>query len=156
MVDMDAKDRKIEHLERLRQLQDETGGVTAFIGWTFQTNRTAMSHVAHASPAAYLRTQAVAPLYLDNFPNIQSSWVTQGLKIGQLGMLFGANDMGSLMIEENVVAEAGTVHFLTLEQIRAAITELGFTPRQRNVFYELVGREQEMRAVEANRAVAAT
>ena len=71
--------------------------------------------------------------------------MTQGLKIGQLGMLFGANDMGSLMIEENVVAEAGTVHFLTLEQIRSAITELGFTPRQRNVFYELVGLDQELR-----------
>ena len=147
---------RIAHLERLRQLQDETGGFTAFIGWTFQPDHTAMSHVPHASPATYLRTQAVARQYLDNFPNIQSSWVTQGLKIGQLGMLFGANDMGSLMLEENVVAEAGTVHFLTLEQIRAAITELGFTPRQRNVFYELVGREQELRAVEANRAVAAT
>jgi cyclic dehypoxanthinyl futalosine synthase len=146
---------RIEHLERLRQLQDETGGFTAFIGWTFQPDNTAMAHVPHASPCEYLKTQAVARLYLDNFANIQSSWVTQGLKIGQLGMLFGANDMGSLMIEENVVAEAGTIHFLTLEQIRAAITELGYTPRQRNVFYELVGWEQEMRAVEANRAVGA-
>ncbi len=109
---------RIEHLERLRQLQDETGGFTAFIGWTFQPDNTAMSHIPHASPVEYLRTQAVARLYLDNFANIQSSWVTQGLKIGQLAMLFGANDMGSLMIEENVVAEAGTVHFLTLEQIR--------------------------------------
>jgi cyclic dehypoxanthinyl futalosine synthase len=146
---------RIEHLERLRQLQDETGGFTAFIGWTFQPDHTALSHIPHASPVTYLKTQAVARLYLDNFANIQSSWVTQGLKIGQLGLLFGANDMGSLMIEENVVAEAGTVHFLTLEQIRSAITELGFTPRQRNVFYELVGLEQELRAVEANRAVTA-
>ncbi len=147
---------RIEHLERLRQLQDETGGFTAFIAWTFQPGRTAMSHIPHASPVEYLRTLAVARLYLDNFANIQSSWVTQGLKIGQLGMLFGANDMGSLMIEENVVAEAGTVHFLTLAQIRDAITELGYVPRQRNVFYELVDREQERRAVEANRAVTAT
>jgi cyclic dehypoxanthinyl futalosine synthase len=147
---------RIEHLERLRQLQDETGGFTAFIGWTFQPDHTAMSHIPHASPADYLKTQAIARLYLDNFANIQSSWVTQGLKIGQLGMLFGANDMGSLMIEENVVAEAGTIHFLTLEQIRSAITELGFAPRQRNVFYDLVGMEQELRAVEANRAVSAT
>ena len=72
--------------------------------------------------------QAVADLYLDNFPNIQSSWVTQGLKIGQLSLVFGANDMGSLMIEENVVAEAGTVHYLTLDQIRDAISQLGFNP----------------------------
>jgi len=146
---------RIEHLDRLRQLQDETGGFTAFIGWTFQPDHTALAHLPHASPFEYLKTQAVARLYLDNFANIQSSWVTQGLKIGQLGMLFGANDMGSLMIEENVVAQAGTIHFLTLEQIRSAITELGYVPRQRNVFYELVGMEQEMRAVEANRAVCA-
>ena len=71
-------------------------------------------------------------------PNIQSSWVTQGLKVGQLGLFFGANDMGSLMIEENVVASAGTVHYLTLEQIRNAIREAGYVPRQRNVFYQLV------------------
>ncbi len=142
---------RIEHLERLRQLQDETGGFTAFIGWTFQPDHTAMSHLPHASPWEYLKTQAVARLYLDNFANIQASWVTQGLKIGQLAMLYGANDMGSLMIEENVVAEAGTIHFLTLSQIRGAIEELGFTPRQRNVFYELVGAEQEQRAIEANR-----
>ncbi len=146
---------RIEHLERLRQLQDETGGFTAFIGWTFQPDHTAMSHIPHASPVEYLRTQATARLYLDNFANIQSSWVTQGLKIGQLALLFGANDMGSLMIEENVVAEAGTIHFLTLEQIRNAIDELGFTPRQRNVFYDLVGLEQEQRAIAANRQVTA-
>ena len=141
---------RIEHLDRLRQLQDETGGFTAFICWTFQPDNTDMSHIPHASPFEYLKTQAVARLYLDNFANIQSSWVTQGLKIGQLAMLFGANDMGSLMIEENVVAEAGTVHFLTLRQIRNAIAELGFIPRQRNVFYDLVGAEQENRAIAAN------
>jgi cyclic dehypoxanthinyl futalosine synthase len=141
---------RIEHLDRLRQLQDETRGFTAFICWTFQPDNTDMDDIPHASPFEYLKTQAVARLYLDNFANIQSSWVTQGLKIGQLGMLFGANDMGSLMIEENVVAEAGTVHFLTLQQIRDAITELGFTPRQRNVFYDLVSPEDEQRAIEAN------
>src|SRR5439155_11449903 len=97
------------------------------------------------------KTQAVSRLYLDNIPNIQSSWVTQGLKIGQLALLFGANDMGSLMIEENVVAEAGTVHYLTLDQIRSAIEELGFTPRQRNVRYELLDLAHEQRAVAANR-----
>ena len=93
----------------------------------------------------------MARLYLDNFRNMQSSWVTQGLKIGQLGMLFGANDMGSLMLEENVVAEAGTVHYLTLDQIRDAIAELGYVPRQRNVFYQLVDEQRERRAIEANR-----
>lgn len=141
---------RIEHLERLRQLQDETGGFTAFICWTFQPEHTQMSDVPAAGSFEYLKTQAVARLYLDNFPSIQSSWVTQGLKIGQLAMLFGANDMGSLMIEENVVAEAGTVHFLTLQQIREAISELGFVPRQRDVFYNLVDEELEQRAIAAN------
>ena len=129
---------RIEHLERLRQLQDETGGFTAFICWTFQPDHTDMSHIPRAGAFDYLKTQAVARLYLDNIPNIQSSWVTQGLKIGQLALCYGANDMGSLMIEENVVASAGTVHYLTLSQIREAISELGYVPRQRNVFYELI------------------
>jgi cyclic dehypoxanthinyl futalosine synthase len=110
-----------------------------------------MSHIPPAGSFEYLKTQAVARLFLDNVPNIQSSWVTQGLKIGQLALLFGANDMGSLMLEENVVAEAGTVHFLTLDQIRDAISELGFTPRQRTVFYQLVDPELERKAIEANR-----
>ena len=129
---------RIEHLERLRQLQDETGGFTAFICWTFQPENTAMADVPPAGSFEYLRTQAIARLYLDNIPNIQSSWVTQGAKIGQLALFFGANDMGSLMIEENVVASAGTVHHLTLEQIKNAIREAGYVPRQRNVFYELI------------------
>lgn len=142
---------RVEHLDRLRQLQDETGGFTAYICWTFQPDHTDMAHIPHAGSFEYLKTQAVSRLYLDNFQNIQSSWVTQGLKIGQLGLLFGANDMGSLMIEENVVAEAGTVHFLTLQQIRDAISELGFIPRQRNVFYQLVSEDRERFAVDANR-----
>ena len=142
---------RIEHLERLRQLQDETGGFTAFICWTFQPDHTDMADVPAAGSFEYLKTQAVARLYLDNFPSIQSSWVTQGLKIGQLALLYGANDMGSLMIEENVVAEAGTVHYLSLDQIREAIEELGFIPRQRNVFYELLDEAWEERAVTANR-----
>jgi len=132
---------RIEHLERLRQLQDETGGFTAFICWTFQPGHTEMDHIPPAGSFEYLKTQAVARLYLDNFANIQSSWVTQGLKIGQIALLFGANDMGSLMIEENVVAAAGTVHYLSLDQMRDAISELGYTPRRRNVFYELVDDE---------------
>ena len=136
---------RIESLDRLRQLQDETHGFTAFICWTLQPPSSAirergadLSAIPPAGSFEYLRTQAIARLYLDNIPNIQSSWVTQGLKVGQLALLFGANDMGSLMIEENVVASAGTVHYLTLEQIKNAIRELGYEPRQRNVFYEYV------------------
>ena len=128
---------RIEHLERLRELQDETGGFTAFICWSFQPENTEMAEIPPAGPFEYLKTQAVARIYLDNFPNIQSSWVTQGREIGQLALLFGANDMGSLMIEENVVSAAGTVHHLTLEQMRSAIAQLGWIPRRRNVFYEL-------------------
>ena len=142
---------RVEHLERVRQLQDETGGFSAFISWTFQPENTDMPDVPPAGSFEYLKTQAISRLYLDNIANIQSSWVTQGLRIGQLSLLFGANDMGSLMIEENVVAEAGTVHYLTLDQIRDCITELGFTPRQRNVFYDLLPKEHEQFAVEANR-----
>jgi cyclic dehypoxanthinyl futalosine synthase len=143
---------RIEHLERLRQLQDETGGFTAVICWTFQPEHTEMADIPSSGAFEYLKTNAVARLYLDNFPNIQSSWVTQGLKIGQLALLYGANDMGSLMIEENVVAEAGTVHHLSLDEIRDAISELGYTPRQRNVRYELLDPALEQWAIEANHA----
>ena len=148
---VETLEERIEHLERIRQLQDETGGFTAFICWTFQPDHTDMSEIPPAGAYEYLHTQAVARLYLDNVPNIQSSWVTQGLKIGQLALLYGANDMGSLMLEENVVAEAGTVHYLTLDQIRSAIEELGFEARQRDVFYQLVAPELESFAVQANR-----
>ncbi len=137
---------RIEHLERLRQVQDETRGFSAFICWTFQPDHTDMTDIPPAGAFEYLKTNAVARLYLDNFPNLQSSWVTQGLKVGQMALLYGANDMGSLMIEENVVAEAGTVHFLTLDDIRNSITELGYEPRQRNVFYELIDHEFTPRA----------
>ena len=129
---------RIEHLERLREVQDETGGFTAFICWTFQPDNTDMSHIPPTGAFEYLKTQAVSRLYLDNFPNIQSSWVTQGEKVGQIALAFGANDMGSLMIEENVVSKAGTVHHLTIESIRRCITEAGYIPRQRNVFYEYI------------------
>ncbi|NBS32178.1 MAG: dehypoxanthine futalosine cyclase [Planctomycetia bacterium] len=128
---------RVEHLDRLRELQDETGGFTAFICWSFQPDNTEMDNIPPVGSFEYLKTQAVARLYLDNFPNIQSSWVTQGREIGQLALLFGANDMGSLMLEENVVSAAGTVHHLTLEEMRSAISELGWIPRRRNVFYEL-------------------
>lgn len=97
-----------------------------------------MAHIPPAGAFEYLKTQAVARLYLDNIPNIQSSWVTQGEKIGGLALFYGANDMGSLMIEENVVAQAGTVHHLTLATIRRLIEDAGYIPRQRNVFYEYI------------------
>jgi cyclic dehypoxanthinyl futalosine synthase len=140
---------RVEHLERVRQLQDETGGLTAFISWTFQPDHTDMADVPPAGAFEYLRTQALSRLYLDNVPNIQSSWVTQGPKIGQLALHFGANDMGSLMIEENVVAQAGTVYHLSLEQIKRAIRESGYLPRQRNVFYEYIDAEPELPALVA-------
>ena len=148
---IETLEERIEHMDRIRQLQDETGGFTAFISWTFQPDNTPLSDIQPLGSYEYLKVQAISRLYLDNVPNIQSSWVTQGLKIGQLALLYGANDMGSLMIEENVVAEAGTVHYLTLDQIRDSISELGFTPRQRNVHYELMDQSHEQRAVEANR-----
>jgi cyclic dehypoxanthinyl futalosine synthase len=137
---------RIEHLDRLRELQDETGGFTAFICWSFQPDNTEMDNIPPAGSFEYLKTQAVARLYLDNFPNIQSSWVTQGREIGQLALLFGANDMGSLMLEENVVSAAGTVHHLTLEEMRSAISELGWIPRRRNVFYELFEDNESLAA----------
>jgi cyclic dehypoxanthinyl futalosine synthase len=141
---------RVEHLRRLRELQDITGGFTAFICWTFQPENTDMSDVPKTGSFEYLKMLAVSRLYLDNFANLQSSWVTQGLKIGQMALMFGANDMGSLMIEENVVAEAGTVHYLSLKQIREAIAEHGFEPRQRDVFYNLVDESLEQKAIAAN------
>ena len=142
---------RIEHLERVRKLQDETNGFTAFICWTFQPTNTELSKIPPTGAFEYLKTQAVSRLYLDNIRNIQSSWVTQGLKIGQLALSYGANDMGSLMLEENVVAEAGTVHFLTLDQMRGAIEEYGYEARQRDVNYDLVDESLEKRAIQANR-----
>tara|TARA_B100000519_G_scaffold199095_1_gene209723 strand:+ start:118 stop:1278 length:1161 start_codon:yes stop_codon:yes gene_type:complete len=148
---IETLEERIEHMECIRQLQDETGGFTAFISWTFQPDNTPLSDIRPLGAYEYLKVQAISRLYLDNVDNIQSSWVTQGLKIGQLALLYGANDMGSLMIEENVVAEAGTVHYLTLDQIRDSISELGYIPRQRNVHYELMDELHEQEAVEANR-----
>jgi cyclic dehypoxanthinyl futalosine synthase len=157
---------RIEHLDRLRQLQDETSGFTAFICWTHQPPEQApwfghdarsgraggvdMSALSPAGACEYLKTQAVARLYLDNIPNIQSSWVTQGEKIGQLALFFGANDMGSLMIEENVVAQAGTVFHLSLETIRRCISDAGYIPRQRNVRYEYVDADPGLLAAAGN------
>jgi len=155
---VETLEERIEHLERLRQLQDETGGFTAFICWTFQPpeeppwfdNRKDgfdMTTIQEAGAFEYLKTQAVGRLYLDNFPNIQSSWVTQGEKIGQVALLFGANDMGSLMIEENVVSQAGTVYHLSVDTLRRCITEAGYIPRQRNVYYEYIDDEDAFKGI---------
>ena len=140
---------RIEHLERLRRLQDETHGFTAFICWTFQPGNTALAGLPKVGAFEYLKTLAVSRLYLDNFANLQASWVTQGLAVGQLALRFGANDFGSLMIEENVVAAAGTSfrdHARPKSAGRSA--EAGYTPRRRNVFYEIVvdNREPSMRS----------
>ncbi|MBN2291551.1 MAG: dehypoxanthine futalosine cyclase [Pirellulales bacterium] len=129
---------RIEHLERLRDLQDETSGFTAFICWTFQPGNTDLAGSPKIGAFGYLRMLAVSRLFLDNFQNLQASWVTQGLDTGQAALLFGANDMGSLMIEENVVAATGTKFRIDEEQLRRAITRAGFVPRRRNVFYHLV------------------
>lgn len=129
---------RIEHLDRLRRLQDETGGFTAFICWTFQPSNTRLDHLPKSGAFDYLKTLTVSRLYLDNFANLQASWVTQGLKVGQLALRFGANDLGSLMIEENVVAAAGTRFRTTEAELRRIIRQAGFEPRRRNVFYELI------------------
>ncbi len=129
---------RIEHLDRLRRLQDETHGFTAFIAWTFQPGNTALGNRPKLGAFEYLKTLAVSRLYLDNFANLQASWVTQGLAVGQLAMRFGANDFGSLMIEENVVAAAGTRFQTTEAEIRRAIAETGYPPCKRDVFYRIL------------------
>ena len=134
-------EERVEHFERVRQLQDETGGFTAFISWTFQPEHTDMADVPPPGPSSISRPRRSRGSTWTTSPNIQSSWVTQGPKIGQVALHFGANDMGSLMIEENVVSSAGTVYHLSLDEIRRAIRECGYIPRQRNVFYEYIDEE---------------
>jgi cyclic dehypoxanthinyl futalosine synthase len=126
---------RVEHLRLIRQLQDETGGFTAFITWTFQKENTAMQEIEEAGSFEYLRMQAVARIYLDNVRSIQSSWVTQGTSIGQVALKFGANDMGSIMIEENVVAAAGARNRVTSEEMKRLIREAGYEPVQRLTLY---------------------
>ena len=129
---------RIRHLRRLRDLQDETGAFTAFICWPFQNENHRMSHLPKVGGVAYLRTQAVGRLYLDNFTNFQASWVTMGPKIGQLSLSYGVNDMGGTMMEENVVSEAGCIHCLNEERIRELVAEAGYEPRQRDTYYKLL------------------
>jgi cyclic dehypoxanthinyl futalosine synthase len=131
-----AEDR-IEHLERVRAQQDKTKGFTAFIAWTFQAEHTKLK-APTVGAHEYLRMQALSRIYLDNIPNIQSSWVTQGQDIGQVALKYGANDLGSIMIEENVVSQAGTTFRMGVADMRRLICDLGYEPRQRDNWYRLV------------------
>lgn len=128
---------RIEHLQRLRAQQDKTKGFTAFICWTFQAEHTKLRAPTVGSHE-YLRTQALGRIYLDNFPNVQSSWVTQGQEIGQVALKYGANDLGSIMIEENVVSQAGTTFRMNVADMKRLISDLGYEPRQRNNWYQLL------------------
>jgi cyclic dehypoxanthinyl futalosine synthase len=144
---VESDDERIEHMMRLRDLQDETGGFTAFITWSFQPEHTERGG-AEATGVEYLRTLAIARIVLDNFDNLQASWVTQGGKVGQLSLAFGANDMGSVMIEENVVRAAGASYCMDEVEIVENIEDAGFTAKRRNMHYEILGdpiyREREV------------
>ncbi|HSH40300.1 MAG TPA: CofH family radical SAM protein, partial [Chthoniobacterales bacterium] len=129
---------RIEHLQRLREQQDASGGFTAFICWTFQPENTVLKVERRAGVAEYLRMQALSRIFLDNIPNVQSSWVTQGPDIGQVALKYGANDFGSVMMEENVVSSAGTTFRLNAAKIEELIRGAGYEPRRRNNWYELL------------------
>ena len=134
----------IEHWDRIRSLQDETGGFRAFILWSFQPQNTPlqkkMPHLTKASSSRYLRLLACSRIYLDNFRNIQSSWVTQGSHVGQLALLFGANDLGSTMMEENVVAAAGARNSMNQQEMIALIKDIGENPAKRDTAYQILER----------------
>jgi cyclic dehypoxanthinyl futalosine synthase len=140
----DATEHRVRHLERIRDLQDETGGFFAFIPWTFQRENTALGRKIKEEPTGmdYLKMLSVSRLFMDNIDNIQSSWLTQGLRLGQIALRFGANDMGSIMIEENVVSAAGAHNRATEETLSFLIKEAGFIPQQRDILYEHVTAEQ--------------
>jgi cyclic dehypoxanthinyl futalosine synthase len=130
---------RIEHLERVRELQSRTNGFTAFICWPLQPENTpTMSNQPKTSAVDYLRTTALARVVLDNVPNIQASWVTMGGKIGQVALRFGCNDFGSLMIEENVVSAANTTHRMTIAEMERLITDAGFLPARRRQDYSII------------------
>ena len=135
---VETDEERIEHMIRLRDLQDETGGFTAFITWSYQPDHTELGG-SEATGIDYLRTLALARIVLDNFDNLQASWVTQGGKVGQLSLAYGANDMGSVMIEENVVRAAGAVYCMDEVEIVGNIEDAGFVARRRNMHYEILG-----------------
>ncbi|HMS02798.1 MAG TPA: cyclic dehypoxanthinyl futalosine synthase [Gemmatimonadaceae bacterium] len=130
---------RLEHLERVRAVQARTGGFTAFICWPLQPENTpTMSHMPRTDAMEYLRTVAISRIVLDNVPNLQSSWVTMGMKVGQMALRFGCNDFGSLMIEENVVSAANTTHRTTIDELERLIVDAGFRPAQRRQDYTLL------------------
>ena len=132
-------EERLEHLQRLRDLQSRTGGFTAFICWPLQPENTpTLSDMPKTDAVEYLRTTAFARLVLDNIPNIQASWVTMGMKIGQIALAYGCNDFGSLMIEENVVSAANTTYSTTTDEMERLIRDAGFTPRRRRQNYQLI------------------
>jgi cyclic dehypoxanthinyl futalosine synthase len=130
-------EHRVNHLETLRQLQEETGGFTAFIPWPFQPENTSLGRSVQEETTAteFLTTLAISRIFLHNIVNIQTSWVTQGLKVCQLGLRFGGNDVGSVMLEENVVRQAGACHSATEEDLRRMIRDAGFIPKQRDTLY---------------------
>lgn len=130
-------EHRVNHFEVVRRLQEETGGFTAFIPWSFQPNNTALGGRGwdEATSVEYLKTLAISRMVLDNIENVQSSWVTQGLKVLQMGLRFGGNDVGSVMLEENVVRAAGTSNCTTEEELRRIIRDAGFRPVQRDTLY---------------------
>jgi cyclic dehypoxanthinyl futalosine synthase len=130
-------EQRVNHLEAVRRLQEETGGFTAFIPWSFQRENTSLGRFVkeEATAVEYLKTLAVSRIYLSNIVNVQSSWVTQGLKTCQIGLRFGGNDVGSIMIEENVVSAAGARNHASEEDLRRIIRDAGFTPKQRDTLY---------------------
>jgi cyclic dehypoxanthinyl futalosine synthase len=130
-------EERMNHLQLVRRIQEETGGFTAFIPWTFQRENTSLGKFIkeEATAVEYLKTLAISRLYLDNIDNVQSSWVTQGLKTCQVGLRFGGNDVGSIMIEENVVSSAGAHHRASEEELRRMIRDAGFVPKQRDTLY---------------------
>jgi cyclic dehypoxanthinyl futalosine synthase len=133
---------RVEHLFRVRELQARSGGFTAFICWPLQPEGTPeMSHYRKTDAVSYLRTLALARIVLQNVPNLQSSWVTMGHKVGQVALRFGANDYGSLMMEENVVSAAGTTYRTTLTEIDRIIRDAGYTPRRRRQDYSVIEEE---------------
>ena len=135
---VETLEERIEHMMRLRGLQDETGGFTAFITWSFQPEHTELGGT-EATGIDYLRTLALARIILDNFDNVQASWVTQGGKVGQLSLAYGANDMGSVMIEENVVRAAGAAYCMDEVEIVRNVEDAGFIPKRRNMHYDVLG-----------------
>src|SRR6188472_1821717 len=135
---VETVEERLEHLFRLRDVQDETGGFTAFIAWSYQPEHTELGG-GEASGVEYLRTLAIARVVLDNFDNLQASWVTQGGKVGQLSLAYGANDMGSVMIEENVVRAAGASYCMDEVEIVRNIEDAGFSAKRRNMHYDILG-----------------